>query len=76
LNHRPWDRDAPYRQQLVQREVQANTKHQEHDANLRELRRQIEVSHEARGRGSDHDASDEVADDRRNPQPRTCKTGN
>ena len=70
LHDRAGQRDPAHRQQVVQREVQADAEHQQHHADLGELARELDVGDEA-GRGrADDDAGDEVADQRRQLQPR------
>ena len=58
-----------HRQQVVEREVQPDAEHQQHHADLGELARELDVGDEARRGGPDHDAGEQVADQRRQPQP-------
>ena len=61
--------DGPHGQQVGEGEVQPDAEHEQDDADLGELRRELLVGHVARREGADHHARDEVADERRKPQP-------
>ncbi len=50
-------------------EVQAHAEHQEDDADLGERGGEIDVPHEPRRVGTDDDAGEQVADDRREADP-------
>jgi hypothetical protein len=69
LHDGPGDRHLAHREQVAQREVQAHAEHQEHHADFGELRRQARVGHEARRERTDHDASQQIAHQRRQMQP-------
>ena len=53
--------DAAHRHQVGQREVQAHAEHQQHDADLGQLRGQVHVGDEARGVRADQHAGQQVA---------------
>ena len=74
LHHRARDRDPAHRQQVVEREVQADAEHQQHHADLGQLRGEADVGHEARRGRPDQHAGQQVADQRRQPQPRRDET--
>ena len=65
----PGNGDRPHREQLLEREVQADAEHQQDDADLGELARERLVGDEARRRRADQHAGDEIADERRQAQP-------
>ena len=69
LANRTGKRNAPHRQQVRRREMQADAEHQQHHAHLRKLRRKRNIREEARGEGSDQHAGNQIADKRRQPQP-------
>ncbi len=56
-------------EQVLQREMQADAEHQQDDADLGELAAQAPVGDEAGRVGTDEHAGDEIADERRQPQP-------
>ena len=47
----------------------ADAEHQQHDADLGQLRGEVRVGHEPRGMRADGDAGDQIADDGRQTQP-------
>ena len=49
--------------------MQADAEHQQDDADLGELGRQRLIGDEARRERADHDAGEQIADQRRDPQP-------
>jgi hypothetical protein len=59
------DRDPSDREQLGEREMQADAEHQEDDANLGELGRETRIGDKARRERADRDACEEIADERR-----------
>ena len=61
--------DRPHREQLLEREMQADAEHQQDDADLGELACERLVGDEARRRRADQHAGDEIADERRQTQP-------
>ena len=68
LRQRPGNGDAPDRQQVAQREVRADTEHEQHHADLRQLRREVLVGDQARRVRAEGDAGEQVADQRRHAQ--------
>ena len=74
LRDRPRDRDGADREQIAHREVHPDAEHQEDDADLRELRRELRVGDEPGRERADHDPREEVADERRQPQPESDVT--
>ena len=60
--------DAAHRQQILDREVEADPEHQQDDADFRELARQPLVRHEAGREGTDGYAGQQVTDERRQLQ--------
>ena len=50
-------------------ELQADAEHQQDDADFGELLGEMDIGCVARRVGADHDAGDEVADDRRKAKP-------
>ena len=62
-------RDPPHGEQLLEVEVQADAEHQQDDADLGELLRQRAVGDEARRVRADEQPGEQVADDRRQPEP-------
>ncbi|GJD75310.1 hypothetical protein CFIICLFH_3551 [Methylobacterium goesingense] len=68
LHDRTGQRDGAYRHQVLDREVQADAEHQQDDADLGELARELAVADEARRVGADEDAREEVADEGRQAQ--------
>jgi hypothetical protein len=69
LDQRARHRDAPHGEQVFHREVEAHPEHQQDDADLGELSRELEVGDEARRGRPDHDAGQQIADERRQPEP-------
>ena len=63
------DGDAPDREQFLDVELQADAEHQQNDADLRELLGQRGVGDEARRVRADERPGQQVADDRRQPEP-------
>ena len=55
-------------EQLVKLEMQAHPEHQQHDANVRKLFRDLRLGDKAGSEGAADNAGDEVTDDRREPQ--------
>ena len=68
LQQRPRDHDGPDRQQILDREMQAHPEHQQDDADLGELQRQVLVGDKARRGRADRDPGEQVSDQRRDPQ--------
>ena len=66
----PGNRDLPDRAQVLEREVQSDAEHQQDDADLGELLRERDVRDEAGRSRADEDSRQEVADERRELQPR------
>ena len=63
------NRHAPDRQQIFDVKLQTDAEHQQDHADFGELLRQRAVGDEARRVRPDDDAGDEIADNRRQPQP-------
>ena len=61
-------RDAANGQQIFQGKMQTDAEHQQHDADFGELARQFDVGNKAGRGGTDDDAGDQVADQRRQLQ--------
>ncbi len=59
------DSHAPYRQQLLDVKLQADTEHQQDDADFCQLLRQRGIGHEPWGMGSDNHSGKQVPYDRR-----------
>ena len=57
-----------HRQEIVEREVQAHTEHEQHHADFGELPGQFDVRDEPRGAGADRNAREQVAHERWHPQ--------
>ena len=71
LPDRAGDRDRAHRQQVGEREVQPDAEHQQHHADLGELRRRAPTSATKPGvTGPMTMPGEQVADQRRQPQPR------
>jgi hypothetical protein len=70
LRHRAGHRDRAYREQVGDREVEPDAEHEQDHAELGELRGEPGVGHVARGERAHGDAGQEVAEDRRQPEPR------
>ena len=68
LYHRARNGDGLHRHQVFQREMQAHAEHQQHHADFSQLVGQFLVSHETGGEGTHADASDQIADQGRQPQ--------
>ena len=68
LRDRARDGDGLHRHQVLQREMQADAEHQQDHADLGQLRRQGLVGDEAGRERPDHDAREQVAHQRRQPQ--------
>ena len=49
--------------------MQADAEHQQDDADLRQLRGEALIGHEAGGEGSDHHPGEEISGKRRDAQP-------
>ena len=62
-------RDAADRKQVVDREMKPDAEHQQDDAELGQLRRNLTVGDISRRERADHDTRQEIADQRRQPQP-------
>jgi len=69
LHERAGDRDGPHREEVVQGEMQADAEHQQDHADLGEFCRHRGVGDKARRVRTDQHAGEEVADDRRGPDP-------
>ena len=69
LQQRARDHDGPDRQQVLDREMQAHPEHQQDDADLGQLQRQVLVGDKAGRERADRDAGEQVPDQRRDPQP-------
>jgi hypothetical protein len=65
LRHRTRDGDRLHRQQVGQREVQADAEHQQDDTDLRQFVRQALVGDEPRRERADRDPRHQIADERR-----------
>ncbi|MEY4514783.1 MAG: hypothetical protein RLZZ450_6905 [Pseudomonadota bacterium] len=65
LNQRAWDGDLADGEQLFDVEVQTDAEHEQDDADLGQLGRELGVRHEAGRERPDQHACDEVADDGR-----------
>ena len=63
------DRDASHRQQVGEREMEADAEHQENHADLGQLVGQSLIGDVSGRERADQDAGNEVADERRKPQP-------
>ena len=68
LRDRTRYRHATDRQQFLDVKLQADAEHQEDDADLRELFRDLRVRNEPGRVGADQDAGKQVADERRQPE--------
>ena len=68
LRERAGDGDGADRQQVLEREMQANPEHQQDDADFGELIGNALVGDEARRERADGDAGEQIADQRRQPQ--------
>ncbi len=62
--------DAPLAEQVADRDVHTNAEHQQDDADFGELRRQAHIGDVAWRERSDDDAGGEIAEQRRQPDPR------
>ncbi len=69
LPDRAGHRDAPHREQVLDVEVQADAEHQQDDADLGQLLGEARVGDEARRVRPDEQAGQQIADDRRQPEP-------
>ena len=69
LRERARQGDRIDRQQILDREAQADPEHQQDDADLGELAGEIDVGDEARREGAHGDAGQQVADEWRQAQP-------
>ena len=69
LADRAGDRDLSDREQVGERKMQAGAEHQQDDADLGQLARQVLVGDVARRERPDEDAGHQVADQRREPNP-------
>src|SRR3546814_15864206 len=63
LHQRSRDRDVSHRQQVTQREMQTNTEHEEDDPDLGKLIGETGISNKARSKGTNQDASEQIARD-------------
>ena len=63
------DGDGLHRDEVLEREIEPDAEHQEHDADLGKLEGQLDIGHEAWRMRADDDARDQVADQRRHLQP-------
>src|SRR3546814_7444001 len=70
LHQRSRDRDVSHRQQVTQREMQTNTEHEEDDTDLGKLIGETGISNKARSKGTNQDASEQIASDWRDLQDR------
>ena len=61
--------DPAHRQQIVEREMQAHSEHQQDHADLRQLLGQTQIGDEAGSEGADGDARQEITDDGRQMEP-------
>ena len=61
--------DRPYREQLLEREMQSDAEHQQNDADLGKLARERLIGNKAGRRRAYEHAGDEIADERRQTQP-------
>jgi hypothetical protein len=61
--------NRPHGHEIGQGEVETDTEHQQDDANLGELRREFLIRHIARREGADEYAGQQIAHERREPQP-------
>ena len=68
LHDRARHGDGAHRQQILEREMQADAEHQEDDADLGEFERQRLVGDEARRVRPDENAGDQIADERRHAE--------
>jgi hypothetical protein len=75
LHDRAGHRDAPDRQQVLERQVQADAEHQQDHADFGELAGQLDIGNEARRARTDYDPGDEVADQWRHLEPRCREPG-
>ena len=69
LQQRARNGNFAYLEQIVQRKVQPDSEHQQHDADFRELAGNFDVRDIARGKRPDQDAGQQVANQRRNAHP-------
>jgi hypothetical protein len=68
LHERAGDGDSADREQVLEREMQADAEHQEDNADFAQLLRQRLIGNETRRVGTDEDAGDQVANDRGEPE--------
>ena len=68
LRQRAGNGDGADRQQVLEREMQANPEHQQDDADFGELIGNALIGDEARRERADGDAGEQIADQRRQPQ--------
>ena len=69
LRNRTRYRHATNGEEFLDVKLQTDAEHQEDDANLRKLFRDVRVRHEPGRVGADQDARKQVADERRQPEP-------
>src|SRR3546814_10311992 len=69
LDERAGDGDPADSDQILDREMQPDTEHQQDHADLRELVRQRSIADEAGSEGADRHACEQIADERRQLQP-------
>ncbi len=72
LHQRAGHRDPAHRPNVIDRNFEPDAEHQQNDADLGELQRQANVGGEQRACGHG-DAGEQIADDRRKPQPQRDK---
>ncbi len=73
LHYRTRNGEGADREQVLEREMQTHPEHQEDDADLAQLRREVGVGHEAGSERPDRNTGDEIADQRRHAEPiRQC----
>ncbi len=68
LHDRPRHGDGAHRQQVLEREMQADAEHQQDDAHLGQLQRQMLVGDEAWRVRADQHAGEQIADERRDAE--------
>ena len=68
LHQRTWDGDGPYRQQILERDMQADAEHQQDHADFGELSGDCTVHDDARGKWPDRDAGQQITHQGRQAQ--------
>ena len=64
LQHRTGQRNLAHFQQIIQRKMQANAKHQQHHANFGQLAGYLGIGNKTRGKRTNQNAGQQIADQR------------